>query len=103
MTQVCFDPHALGVPASDDHCADVRGPGAGNGIPTMMRSKFIGQTAAKVVCLSDIYRVPKPISALTTENINAADRVKSHSDSMVLKLVPSSASARPDKRRERLD
>jgi len=61
MTEVSFDSNAFGIPASDDHRADVCGPGAGYAIPLMMGRKFFGQTAAKVVRLADIYRIPSLI------------------------------------------
>jgi hypothetical protein len=103
MTQICFDSHSIGTPATDDHRADVRGPGAGYVFPSMMARKFIGKTAGKVVRLSDIYRIPKPIGALFAEDVDSANEVKDSADGVVLEFVSSATFASPDKAGEGLD
>jgi hypothetical protein len=96
MTKVSFDSDSLGFPASDGHCADVRGPSAGYVIPLMMGKKFIGETAKKIVRLSDIYRIPK-CRPLQAKDVDAGDRVEFHSaEGKVLEFVPRAALADPD-------
>jgi hypothetical protein len=75
MTEVGFDSNSFGVAASDDHCADMRGPSAGYVIPSIMRKKFIGDTTPKVVRLSNIYRVPQPIFSLSAEEHSSSEAV----------------------------
>jgi hypothetical protein len=97
MTQIGFDTHACGVPADGDHCADVRGPGAGNAFHPMVARKFVGETSPKIVCLSHIYRIPQPVRSLAAKNVNAGNGIEVYgSDLKVLKFVPRAASARPD-------
>jgi hypothetical protein len=96
MTQIGLDPHSFGTPASDDHCADVRGPGAGYVIERVMRRKFVGQTSAKIVRLSDVYRIPSVVRCLMAEDINTGNDVeRDRADFEVLKFVGRSADPRP--------
>jgi hypothetical protein len=103
MTQISLDSQSFGVPASDDHCADVRGPGAGYVWPTMMGRKLIVQAALKVVRLSDVYRIPKSVCGAAAENVDASNRVERHSDCVVLKFVLGSAKSSPKESWEGLD
>jgi hypothetical protein len=104
MTQIGLDSHTLGVPADDGHCADVSGPRPGYAIPAMMRSKFIGQAAAKIVRLSDIYRIPKPVGSKFAENIDSADFVERNLPKFeVIKFVGRPAGSGPRKARFRVD
>ena len=103
MTQISLNSQSFGVPASDDHCADVRGPGAGYVWPTMMGRKLIVQAALKVVRLADVYRIPKTICGAAAENVDASNRVERHSDCVVLKFVPRTAKSNPNEGREGLD
>lgn len=95
MSQISFDGHACGIPATDNHCADVSGPGAANCVPPMVRRKFIGQTAQKVVRLADIYRIPKTIGALTAKDVDAADSIEDGTNRVVLEFVRRTAKALP--------
>ncbi len=97
MTKIGFDSQPFGVPATDDHRADVCGPGAGYAVPLMMGRKFIGQTSSKVVRLANICRIPATVSPLGTEDINAADLIEGNSpDCKVLKFVGSPVQAGPN-------
>ena len=99
MTQIRLDiePPLGGVAAADDHSADVRGPGAGYAIPPMMRRKFVGQTATKVVRLSDILRVPSAVRSEFAENVNASYGVPGNAvDRVVIEFVPRAVYAGPD-------
>ena len=42
MTKISLNIEPGGEPPIDDHCADVRGPGAASVLELMMRRKFIG-------------------------------------------------------------
>lgn len=96
MTQIGLDPHSFGIPASDDHCADVRGPGAGYIREDMVRRKFVGQTSSKIVRLSDIYRIPSVVRCQMAEDINTGNGVEcDRFDFEVLKFVGRSADPRP--------
>jgi hypothetical protein len=64
------DSHSFGVAPGDNHRADMHGSGAGYIIPLMMRKKFIGETTPKVVCLSNIYRVPDAFYGIKRNAIN---------------------------------
>jgi len=88
MTEVSFDSNAFGIPASDDHRADVCGPGAGYAIPLMMGRKFFGQTAAKVVRLADIYRIPSLICGELAKNVNATDGVEGNATDGKVRRCP---------------
>jgi hypothetical protein len=90
-----FQPGA--EPATDDHRGDVRGPGAADVIELMMRRKFIGKTAGKIVRLTDVYRVPPAVAGLPAEDVDAAYGVKPRADGVVLKFVSPTAFATPDK------
>jgi hypothetical protein len=104
MTQVGFDSHSFGVAASDDHCADMRGPSAGYVIPLIMRKKFIGETTPKVVRLANIYRVPQPILSLLAEDIDASRWVKRNAiNGKVLKFVARPTESGPNKDRAAVD
>jgi hypothetical protein len=104
MTQIGLDSHPFGVPASDDHCADVSGPRPGYVDNTMVSRKFIGETTAKVVRLSNIYRIPKAISPLMAEDVNAADGVERDvPDPVVVEFVPRTARPDPNETRVRVD
>jgi len=74
----------------------VRGPGGPNALPAMVRRKFIGKTAGKVVCLSDIYRVPTPLAGGATEDVNAASGAVERTDGVQLKLVSCTGCPAPD-------
>jgi hypothetical protein len=103
MTEIGFDSDSFGVPASDDHCADVCGPGAGYAVPSMMRRKFLGQTATKIVRLADIYRIPATIRPFLAEDVDAANLVERHTDCVVLEFVSRPARASPNDAREGID
>jgi hypothetical protein len=103
MAQISLDSQSFGVPATDDHCADVRGPGAGYVWPTMMGRKIIVQAALKVVRLSNVYRIPKAVCGEAAENVDACDLVERHSDCVVLKFIPRPANSRPNEDGEGLD
>jgi hypothetical protein len=76
--------------------ADVCGPGAGYVIPLVMRKKFIGETASKVVCLAHIYRMPM-IAGRLAENVDAAYGVKRNAiNGEVLKFVPRTTGPSPN-------
>jgi hypothetical protein len=96
MTQIGFNSLPFGVPAGDDHSADVRGPGAGYSVPLMMRRKFIGDSTTKVVCLSNIYRLPQERD-LSTENVDSPNWVEGNpSECKVLEFVFRAAGTAPD-------
>lgn len=68
--------------------ADVCGPGAGNAVQPVVRRKFIGETAAKVIRLADIYRIPQGVVPLPTEDINASHLIEGDvTDAVVLEFV----------------
>jgi hypothetical protein len=104
MAQISLDSHPFGIPACDDHCADVRGSGAGYVTQPMVARKFIGETAAKVVRLSNIYRIPKPILPLMAEDVDAANGIEcDDSEFEVLKFVGRPASPPSSKPRKGVD
>lgn len=96
MTQVRFDCQPGGVPAVDDHSADVRGPGSANAVPLMVQRKIIGQTAEKVVRLSDVFRIPAAVRRKGAEDIDAGDLIEDGPDAVVLEFVAGSAGTRPN-------
>jgi hypothetical protein len=71
MAEIGFDLQALGISTLDDQSANVSGPMSAYAIPTMVRRKFIGETAQKIVCLSDIYRIPGAYGRSVAEDINS--------------------------------
>jgi hypothetical protein len=96
MTQIGFDSHPFGVPASDDHGADVSGASPGYVCYPMVSRKFIGEASAKVVCLANIYRIPEPILPLMAKDVDARDGVEGHvSNPVVVKFVPRTARPEP--------
>lgn len=97
MTQVRFDIQAGGFAPANDHCADVRGPGAANGFQPVMRSKFIGKATGKIARLSDIYRIPAPIRREPTEDVNGRNGIERSPDGVVLKLITLAAGPKPNK------
>jgi hypothetical protein len=105
MAQIGFDSHSFGVAPGDNHCADMRGPGAGYVIPLMMRKKFIGETMPKVVRLSNIYRVPPPIvPPLFAEDIDASHGIKRNAiNGKVLKFVARPAESGPNEDRAAIE
>lgn len=103
MTEIGFDSQSFGVPATDDHCADVCGPGSANAFPLMMRRKFVGQTSGKVVRLADIYRIPAIISRQPAKYVDAAKGIECHSDSVVLEFISPATGSGPNKTRKGAD
>ncbi len=103
MTKISLDSQTLGVPASDDHRADVCGPGAGYAFPPMVRRKFVGQATMKVVRLADIYRIPETIGALLTKDVDATNLVERHTDCVVLEFVGRPTGPSPNETGERID
>lgn len=97
MPQIGLDIQPGGFPPGDDHSAYVSGPGAANSPPLMMQRKFIGETAGKIVALSDVFRVPNPVRSTSAEDVNARNRIEDSPDRVVLKLVLNSADASPNK------
>jgi hypothetical protein len=71
MAEIGFDSHALGISTLDDQSADVSGPMSAYTIPMMVRRKFIGETAQKIVCLSNIYRIPGAYRCRFAEDVNS--------------------------------
>jgi hypothetical protein len=71
MAEIGFDSQALGISTLDDQSADVSGPMSAYAIPMMVRRKFIGETTQKIVCLSDIYRIPGAYGCRFAEYINS--------------------------------
>lgn len=95
MTEISFDSQSCGV-VGDHERADVRGPGSANACPPMMRRKFIGQTAEKIVCLAHIYRMPTTIAGRLAEKIDASNRVEHCSDRVVLEFITRAAGPSPN-------
>lgn len=96
MTEISFDSQSFGV-VGDHERADVCGSGAGYVVPLVMRKKFIGETASKVVCLANIYRVPLPIYSLFAEDIDTAYGVKRNAiNGEVLKFVSRTTGPSPN-------
>jgi hypothetical protein len=106
MTQIGldFDPPLGGIVSANDHSADMGGPCAGYVLPPVMMRKFIGETAAKVICLADIYRIPTSVSSKSAEDVDSTDRIEcDRSEFEVFKLVRFSADAIPSKGRLGVD
>jgi hypothetical protein len=104
MTKVGFDSNPFGTPACDDPGADMCSPGAGYVTHPMVTRKFIGETAAKVIRLSDIYRIPSPILSLVAEDVDASNGIKCNGPEFeVLKFVRRAADPPPRKPREGVD
>ena len=96
MTEISLDDQPFGFVPRDNERADVCGPGAADAFQPVMRRKFIGQTTAKVVRLTDIYRIPPQIGGLTAKDIDAADGVEHRADCVVLKFVSSAFNTGPN-------
>lgn len=103
MAEIGFDLQSQGIMSGDVQSADVRGPGGSNAFPAVMRSKLIGETARKVVCLSDIYRVPIAIDRTATEDIDTGPLQINYRNRMQLELVSTEACSNPDNDRSRVD
>lgn len=106
MSQVGLDIDSPlgGVCPGDDHRADVSGPGAGYILPAMMARKFIGETASKVICLADIYRIPTSVSRLVARDVDAADGIERDvSQCEVLKLILRTTHPGPNEGRDGVD
>jgi hypothetical protein len=58
LPKLGLDSETFALIARDMECTYVRGPMGTNAVYPMVRRKFVGQTAAKVVRLADIYRLP---------------------------------------------
>lgn len=96
MTKIGLDSDSFGVPASDDHRADVCGPGAGYSRPLVMARKFIGETTPKIVRLSDVYRLPQQ-GYLSTKNVDSGNGVEDDvSERKVLEFVRPAAVPTPN-------
>jgi len=74
MTKVGLNNESVGLGTAGPHGAYVCRTSFDDGIPTMMRREFVGETAQKVVCLADIYRVPRCGVRLTAKDVNAGNR-----------------------------
>ncbi len=87
MSEISFncEPHIAAL--GDRKGANVRGPGLYNALPTVMRRKFIGDTAGEIVRLSDIYRIPFPVERQLAENVNTGYFPVLGSDPVVVKFV----------------
>jgi hypothetical protein len=102
MTQIGFDFETPlgGVVSANDHCTNVGGPCAGYILPPMMVRKFVGETAAKVVRLSDIYRIPPSVGGKVAEDIHSANGVKGNlAELKVFELVRFPADSVPSEGR----
>jgi len=95
MTEIGFNSQSFGV-VGDNECADVRGPGSANVCPPMVRRKFIGQPAGKIVRLAHIYRMPTTVAGRLAENVDASNRVEHRSDRVVLEFVTRAAGPGPN-------
>lgn len=60
MNEIGLDSSALGIPTFDNEGAEVSGPMSVYAVPAMMGRKFVGDASAKIVRLSDIFRIPQP-------------------------------------------
>jgi hypothetical protein len=69
---------------------------APNAIPAMVRRKFVGETAQKIVRLSDIYRVPIAVEGDFAEKIDSGPFEINGPDGMQLKLISSTACPRTE-------
>lgn len=96
MTKISLDIKPGGEPPIDDHCADVRGPGAASVLELMMRRKFIGQASTKIVRLADIYRIPTSVASQANKHVYTGNGVKLDADCVVLEFIPRAADAGPD-------
>lgn len=96
MTQIGLNTQAGGYAPIDDHCADVRGPGAANAFQPVVCRKFIGEASGKVVRLSDIFRIPSAIDSQSAEDVNARNSIEHGPDRVVVKFVSGSAFPGPD-------
>jgi hypothetical protein len=72
MNEIGLDSHSFGIPTFDNEGAEVSGPMSAYCVPAMMGRKFIGDASSKIVCLSDIFRIPQPIGR-RAEDINAGE------------------------------
>lgn len=88
MTEIGFDSKTQGVVAGHMESADVRGPGGPNAFPSMVRRKFVGETAVKIVRLSDIYRIPVAVMGKLGEDVDARTNKVDGADGVVLKFIP---------------
>jgi len=73
MTQISLNSQPLGFSSIDTEGTYVGGPVTFGALPTMVRRKFIGQTAQKVVRLADIYRVPRVERSAFAGNIHSGN------------------------------
>jgi hypothetical protein len=87
MTQISFDAQPLGVASVDTEGTYVGGPLAFGAFPAMMRRKFIGETAQKVVRLADIYRMPRICRPGFAEDVDARDGEKDGPDRVQIESV----------------
>lgn len=82
MTQIGFDSQALGLATLNTEGTYMGGPVTCDGVPLMVRRKFIGDASQKVVRLSDIYRMPRILRPRLTENVDAWNGIEDGADSI---------------------
>jgi hypothetical protein len=87
MAEISFDSQALGISTLDDQGADVSGPMSAYAVPIMVRRKFIGETAQKIVCLSDIYRIPGAYGRGFAEDVGSGDGIVYRPDWVKPKII----------------
>ncbi len=93
MSQIRFNRESQGFFAGDMESADVCGPEGPNALPLVMEGEFAGKAARKVICLTDVSRVPVLVDRLLTKYVHAGSLKISDADDVKLEPIDLSKSA----------